>query len=180
MTPRRKSTLKVVLGVSGSIAAYKACLIVRALVGAGASVRCVLTANAAKFVSPLTLATLSKNSVCSDLFDSSQWEMAHLSTASWADRILLAPTTADLLSRLARGGAGGSVEAVVLSATVPVFVAPAMDTEMWEHPATAANVRQLKSYGYKILGPVKGELASGRKGMGRLMDPDEIVARVLK
>ncbi len=180
MSPRRKPALKVVLGVSGSIAAYKACLIVRALIRAGASVRCVLTANAAKFVSPLTLAALSKNPVSQDMFDPSQWDMAHLSTASWADRILLAPATADLLSRLARGGAGGSVEAVVLSATVPVFVAPAMDTEMWEHPATQANVRQLQSYGYKILGPVRGELASGRKGMGRMMEPDELVARILK
>lgn len=181
MPPRRKGPgRRVLLGVSGSIAAYKACLIVRALVGKGAQVRCVMSANAEKFVTALTLATLSKNPVCRDMFDASHWEMAHLETASWADCILLAPATADLIARLAAGRACGPVEAAVLSSKAPVFVAPAMDTEMWEHPATRANVKRMESYGYTLLGPVHGELASGRKGLGRLMEPEELVRRVLK
>ncbi len=170
---------KVVLGVSGSIAAYKACELVRGFIKAGAEVRVVITESGAKFVSPLTLATLSKNPVVEDLFDPKNWDMAHLSLAGWADVVVVAPATADTISRLACGSSGGPVEAVVLSAQVPVFVAPAMDTEMWEHPATQANVQTLKKYGYSLLGPVEGELASGRVGMGRLMEPAEIISAVL-
>jgi phosphopantothenoylcysteine decarboxylase/phosphopantothenate--cysteine ligase len=169
----------VVLGVSGSIAAYKACELVRAFGRAGAEVRVVMTASASRFVSPLTLATLSRGPVVEDLFDPKHWEMAHLSLAGWADRVVVAPATAETMSRLSRGGAAGPVEATVLSTKAPVFLAPAMDTEMWEHPATRANVKTLESYGYSMLGPVEGELASGRVGMGRMMDPDEIVRRVL-
>lgn len=177
--PRRAAGTRVLLGVGGSIAAYKACLIVRALLARGAEVRCVMTKNAERFVSALTLAALSRAPVCRDLFDPSAWEMAHLSLASWAERVLVAPASADLLARLAQGRAGGPVEACVLSAKVPVFVAPAMDTEMWEHPATRENARRLEGYGYRLLGPVSGPLASGRVGPGRLMEPEEIVRQVL-
>ena len=175
----RRAGRRVVLGVSGSIAAYKACLIVRGLVKAGCEVRCAATANALKFVSPLTLAALSRAPVVTDLMDPSQWDMAHLSLASWADRVLIAPATADTLARLAVGRANGPIEATVLSTKAPVFVAPAMDTEMWEHPATRRNAGILAGYGYTFLGPVSGPLASGRTGMGRLMEPEEIVRRVL-
>ena len=171
---------RVVLGVSGSIAAYKACTVVRLLVKAGCEVRVTMTANAAKFVSPLTLSALARGPVVVDLMDPAHWEMAHLSLASWAERVLIAPATADLLARLAEGRACGPVEATVLSTKAPVFVAPAMDTEMWEHPATQANVKRLASYGYKLLGPVSGPLASGRVGMGRLLDPEELVRLTLK
>jgi phosphopantothenoylcysteine decarboxylase / phosphopantothenate---cysteine ligase len=170
---------RILLGVSGSIAAYKACLIVRGLVRAGAEVRVAMTPSAAKFVSPLTLAALSRGPVVLDLHDPAHWEMAHLSLASWAERVLVAPATADLIARLAQGRAGGPVEAAVLSAKAPVAVAPAMDAEMWEHPATRANVARLKEYGYRVWGPVSGELASGRTGMGRMMEPEELVRRVL-
>lgn len=177
--PKSRVPTRVVLGVTGSIAAYKACLIVRGFLKAGAEVRCVLTEAAEKFVSPLTLATLSRYPVCLDMFDRSHWDMAHLSFASWADRLLVAPATADTLARLAQGRAGTALDAAVLAARSPVFVAPAMDSDMWAHPATRANVERLKGYGYRILGPVDGVLASGRKGPGCLMDPDEIVRRVL-
>ncbi len=170
---------RIVLGVSGSIAAYKACIIVRGLIEAGAEVRCLLTSNADKFVSPLTLAALSRGPVCSDLFDVSHWDISHLSLASWADRLLIAPATADLIARLAQGRAGGPVEAVALSTQAPVFVAPAMETRMWEHPATKENVARIKKFGYRLLGPVSGPLASGGVGIGRMMDPDEIVKKVL-
>jgi len=171
---------RVFLGISGSIAAYKACLIVREFVKRGVEVRCALTPSGAKLVSQTTLAALSRAPVLTDLFDASQWDMAHLSMASWADRVLIAPATADTIARLAQGRAGGPVECVALSSKSPVLVAPAMDTEMWEHPATQANARQLRAYGYRILGPVEGELASGRVGMGRMLEPAAIVEETLK
>lgn len=170
---------RVVLGVSGSIAAYKACSIVRLLVKAGCDVRVAMTANAAKFVAPLTLSALSRGPVVQDLMDPAHWDMAHLSLASWADRVLVAPATADLMARLALGRACGPVEATVLSTKAPVFIAPAMDTEMWEHKATQTNVKRLESFGYRLLGPVSGPLASGRVGMGRLMEPEELIRLVL-
>ena len=106
--------------------------------------------------------------------------MAHLSLASWADLVLIAPATADFIARLASGRAEGLLDALVLSTQVPVVVCPAMDAEMWEHPATKANVARIKDYGYRVLGPEKGELASGKVGHGRLVEPDEIVCSVLK
>ena len=175
-----KSVRRVVLGVTGSIAAYKAPLIVRGLIKKGVEVRCVLTPNGAHFVSPLTLAALSRGPVAQTLHDSSLWEMAHLSLASWADLVLIAPATADFIARLAQGRAEGLLDSLVLSATAPVVVCPAMDAEMWEHPATKGNVARIKEYGYRVLGPEKGELASGKIGAGRLVEPDEIVRLILK
>lgn len=175
-----KSVRRVVLGVTGSIAAYKAPLIVRGLVKKGVEVRCVLTPTAAQFVSPLSLATVSKHPVAQAMFDPALWEMAHLSLASWADLVLIAPATADFIARLAQGRAAGLLDTLVLSTKSPVVVAPAMDAEMWEHPATRANVARIKEYGYRLLGPDKGELASGKIGFGRLVEPDEIVRSVLK
>lgn len=172
--------LRVVLGVTGSIAAYKAPEIVRGLMKAGCAVRCVLTPAAQKFVAPLTLATLSKAPVVTDLHDPSLWEMAHLSLASWAELVLIAPATADFIARLAHGRAEGALDALVLGARGRIAVCPAMDTEMWDHPATKANVTKLKEYGYEVWGPDMGELASGKTGWGRLLEPAEIVARSLK
>ncbi|MDD5302453.1 MAG: flavoprotein [Elusimicrobia bacterium] len=175
-----KPVRRVVLGVTGSIAAYKAPLIVRGLVKKGVEVRCVLTPTAAQFVSPLALATVSKHPVAQAMFDPALWEMAHLSLASWADLVLIAPATADFIARLAQGRAEGLLDTLVLSTKSPVVVAPAMDAEMWEHAATRANVARLKEFGYRLLGPDKGELASGKVGFGRLVEPDEIVRSVLK
>lgn len=174
-TPRR-----VLLGVTGGIAAYKAPMIVRGLVKKGAEVRCVLTPTAANFVSPLALATVSKHPVAQAMFDPSLWEMAHLSLASWADVVLIAPATADFIARLAQGRAQGLLDTLVLSTKAPVVVCPAMDAEMWEHPATQANVERVKGWGCKTLGPDKGELASGKIGFGRLVEPAEIVRAILK
>ncbi|MEK7746902.1 MAG: flavoprotein [Elusimicrobiota bacterium] len=172
-------TRRVVLGVSGSIAAYKACEVVRALTEGGAQVRCVMTPNALRFITPLTLSALSRNPVVSDLFDPGLWDMAHLSLAGWAQRIVIAPATAGLLSRLAAGSAQGVLESLILAARCPVALAPAMDTEMWEHPATRANVERLRGFGYSIWGPVDGPLASGRRGPGRMMEPAEIARLAL-
>ena len=175
-----KSVRRVVLGVTGSLAAYKAPLIVRGLMKKGVEVRCVMTPNAAQFVTPQTLATLTAHPVAQTIHDPSLWAMAHLSLASWADLVLIAPATADFIARLAQGRAEGVLDALVLSTKSPVFVCPAMDAEMWEHPATKKNIATLKSYGYRVLGPEKGELASGKVGWGRLVEPDEIVCAVLK
>jgi len=171
--------VKVALGVSGSIAAYKACEVVRGLVQAGAQVRIVMTENAARFITPLTLSVLSKQAVHDDPYDPRLFDMAHLTLASWADLVLVAPATADLMSRLARGSSGGLLESLVLATKSPVALCPAMDTEMWEHPATRENAGRLRRYGCRLWGPVSGPLASGRVGMGRMMEPEEIVRRAL-
>ena len=176
----RKPARRVALGITGSIAAFKAPALVRGLVKRGVEVRCVLTPNAAHFTTALTLATLSRHPVASTLHDPGLWEMAHLSLASWADLVLIAPATADFIARLAHGRAEGLLDALVLSTRAPVAVCPAMDAEMWEHPATQANVKTLAGYGYKVWGPAKGELASGKVGFGRMLEPDEIVRLALK
>jgi len=170
---------RVVLGVTGGIAAYKAPFIVRGLVKAGCEVRCVLTPTAKQFVAPLTLATLSRGPVLDNLHDPALWEMAHLSLAGWADAIVVAPATADFIARLAAGRAEGLLDALILSYEGPVAVCPAMDAEMWKHPATQDNAARLARFGYKIWGPERGELASGKTGLGRLMEPEDIVKRAL-
>jgi phosphopantothenoylcysteine decarboxylase/phosphopantothenate--cysteine ligase len=175
-----KAARRVALGITGSIAAFKAPALVRALVKKGAEVRCVLTPNAAHFTTPLALAALSRHPVATTMHDPALWDMAHLSLASWADAVLIAPATADFIARLAQGRAEGLLDSLVLSTRATVAVCPAMDAEMWEHPATQANVKTLAGYGYKIWGPAKGELASGKIGFGRMLEPDEIARLVLK
>ncbi len=175
----RKKGRRIVLGVCGSIAAYKACELVRGLTRGGAEVKVVLTPSASRFVTPLTLSALARGPVYQDPFDPALWEMAHLSLASWAGRIVVAPATADFMARLAGGRSGGLLEATILASKSPVALCPAMDTEMWEHRATRDNVSRLKGFGYSFWGPVEGPLASGRVGMGRLLDPREIVAKAL-
>jgi phosphopantothenoylcysteine decarboxylase/phosphopantothenate--cysteine ligase len=170
--------LKVVLGVTGSIAAYKSAEIVRGLVKAGHEVRCVLTPAGAQFITPMTLAALSRHPVAQALHDPALWEMAHLSWSSWADVVLVAPATADFIARLAQGRAEGLLDGLILSATCRVVVCPAMDVEMWAHKATRRNAATLGEYGYEIWGPAEGELASGKTGVGRLLEPADIVARV--
>jgi phosphopantothenoylcysteine decarboxylase/phosphopantothenate--cysteine ligase len=175
-----KPARRIVLGITGSIAAFKAPALVRGLVKKGAEVRCVLTPTGAQFTTPLTLAALSRHPVATTMHDPALWDMAHLSLASWADLVLIAPATADFIARLAHGRAEGLLDTLVLSARSQVAVCPAMDAEMWEHPATQANVKTLAGYGYKVWGPAKGELASGKVGFGRMLEPDEIVRLALK
>lgn len=170
---------KILLGVTGSIAAYKAAELVRGLVKSGVEVRCVMTEAAAQFVTPLALSVLSKNPVARNMHDPALWDMAHLEMAGWADSVVIAPATADFIARLAGGRAEGLLDSLVLAVKVKVAVCPAMDTEMWEHPATQANVARLRQYGYEIWGPENGLLASGKTGWGRLLDVSEIVKRVL-
>jgi phosphopantothenoylcysteine decarboxylase/phosphopantothenate--cysteine ligase len=170
---------RVVLGVTGSIAAYKSAEIVRGLSKNGCEVRCVLTEAASRFVTPLTLSVLSRNPVATQWHDPSLWDMAHLTMATWAVLVVVAPASADFISLLAQGRASGLLDGLILSASAAVAVCPAMDEEMWLHPATQKNIAAIKNYGYQLWGPEKGALASGKVGWGRLLLPEDIVRRSL-
>ncbi|MBY0399763.1 bifunctional phosphopantothenoylcysteine decarboxylase/phosphopantothenate--cysteine ligase CoaBC [Myxococcota bacterium] len=167
MDPRR-----ILLAISGGIAAYKAPELLRALRKAGHDVRCVLTAEAERFVSPLVLQSLSGRSVRRNLFDAGEeGEIDHIGLADWAELVLVAPATANLLAKMAHGLADDLVSTVLLATRAPVLVAPAMNVNMWAHPATATNVAILRSRGVELVGPEAGELACGWEGLGRMSEP---------
>lgn len=168
---------EIVLGVTGSVAAYKAADIARRFQDMGAGVTCVLTEAAARFIPPLTLSALTGRPAYQDMFDERLWHMGHLTLAK-TDAVLVAPCTADALSQLAQGGAGTLLTALILATRAPVFIAPAMHEPMWTHPATQNNVKICKSWGYSFIGPVKGPLASGPEGWGRLADASDILNEV--
>lgn len=165
---------KIILAVTGSIAAYKTPILVRQLIKAGAEVRVIMTEAASAFVSPLALETVSKNPVHSSVSDGSQWNN-HVELGRWADVMLMAPCSANTLAKMAHGLCDNLVCAVYLSATCPVLVAPAMDEDMLLHPSTRNNIDKIKSYGNVIIPPVHGELASGIIGEGRMAEPEDIV-----
>lgn len=167
----------IILGVCGSIAAYKSVFLVRLLIKAGANVKVILTGGGADFVTPLTLATLSKNPVFTDYFDkdSGVWHN-HVELASWADAIVVAPATANTLAELANGICNNLLAAVYLSAKSSLYFAPAMDLDMWNHGATQKNISTLTALGNKVISPGVGELASGLVGKGRMAEPEEIVS----
>lgn len=168
---------KILLGITGSIAAYKAVLLVRQLVKAGAEVKVIMTPAAKDFVTPLTLSTLSKNPVLTDLFDEQSWAN-HVMLGRWADLMLIAPLSCNTLAKMANGLCDNLLLATYLSATCPVAVAPAMDEDMWLHPSTKMNLSKLESCGNKILPVEKGELASGLQGEGRMAEPEDIIAYI--
>jgi len=168
---------KIILGVCGSIAAYKSAILVRLLVKAGANVKVILTADAGNFITPLTLATLSKNPVYTQYFEEETgvWSN-HVELGLWADFMVIAPASANTLAKMAGGLCDNLLTAVYLSAKCPVFVAPAMDLDMWKHESTQSNIDKLRSYGNQVIKPGSGELASGLYGEGRMAEPEEIVA----
>ena len=168
---------KIIIGVTGSIAAYKTPLIVRSLVKAGAEVRVMMTPSATDFVSKLTLSTLSKNPVLVDLFDEQSWAN-HVELGRWADLMLIAPLSCNTLSKMASGQCDNLLLAVYLSAVCPVMVAPAMDEDMWQHPNTKRNLEVLQQNGARVLDVAYGELASGLIGQGRMAEPEEIVLSI--
>jgi phosphopantothenoylcysteine decarboxylase/phosphopantothenate--cysteine ligase len=169
----------IVVGVSGGIAGYKACELVRLLVQDGAVVRVVMTANAQQFVTPLTLQTLSGRPVATDTFSLTQEsEIGHIRLADEADAIVVAPATANLLAKMAHGIADDLLTTVLLATRAPIVAAPAMNVHMWEHAATRANVATLTARGVHVIGPASGSLACGWEGAGRLVDPGEIVEAV--
>ena len=165
---------KIALGITGSIAAYKAILLVRLLVKEGAEVKVIITPSAKDFVSPLVLSTLSKNNVLIDLFDENSWAN-HVELGRWADLMLIAPLSCNTLAKMANGMCDNLLLAVYLSATCPVMIAPAMDEDMWKHPATKRNIDVLKSFGNHLIPVEAGELASGLVGEGRMAEPENIL-----
>jgi phosphopantothenoylcysteine decarboxylase / phosphopantothenate---cysteine ligase len=170
---------KILLGVTGSIAAYKAAILVRLLVKEGATVKVLMTPTAKEFIAPLTLATLSQSAVLCDMFvhESGTWN-SHVDLGMWADLYLVAPASATTMSKMAHGNADNLVCVTFLAAKCPVIIAPAMDLDMYSHPATLRNMEILSSYGCRFIEPASGELASGLVGKGRLEDPEIIVEKV--
>ena len=175
-----KAGRNVALAVCGSIAAYKAVIVARELVGHGVAVTPVMTESATHFVGPLTLSGICGRAVVRSMFDPSYSGEVHVDLGQSVDLVLIAPATADVLARLATGRADDLVTALALSAKCPVLAAPAMHSRMWHHPATQRNVATLRADGrVKLVGPVDGPLASGESGMGRLAEPDAIVTAAL-
>lgn len=172
---------RFIVGVTGSIAAYKAAILVRLLVKAGAEVRVVMTPLAKAFITPLTLATLSKHPILVEFFDpeNGAWN-SHVSLGEWADGYIIAPATANTLAKMATGVADNLLLTTYLSARCPVFVAPAMDLDMYAHAATQTNLEILRQRGCEVIEPASGELASGLEGKGRMEEPERILEAVEK
>jgi phosphopantothenoylcysteine decarboxylase/phosphopantothenate--cysteine ligase len=169
-------SVRVLLGVSGGIAAYKSAELIRGLRAQEAEVRVVMTAAAQSFITPLTLQALSGNEVRTELLDpGAEAGMDHIELARWADLVLVAPTTADLMARLAAGLADDLLTTLVLATQAPVALAPAMNHRMWGHPATRDNLARLRERGVRILGPAEGDQACGEWGPGRMLEPAEIL-----
>ena len=181
--PRTTSPLagrRVLLGVSASIAAYKAAVLTRLLVKAGAEVQVILTEAAAAFVTPLTLGTLSKKPVLTGFLRDAaagEWHN-HVELGLWADALLIAPASANTIGQLANGLCPNLLCAVYLSARCPVFLAPAMDIDMFAHPAVTQNLARLRSFGNRVFDSPSGELASGLNGPGRMLEPEDIVVEL--
>ncbi len=165
---------KILLGITGSIAAYKSAHLARLLIKEGAEVKVLMTKAATGFIAPLTLSTLSKNPVLTEVSDQESWNN-HVELGLWADAMVLAPLSANSLAKLATGICDNLLTAVYLSARCPVFFAPAMDMDMWHHPATQQNVKTLQQYGNHLIPVAHGELASGLVGEGRMAEPEHIV-----
>ena len=168
---------KIVLGITGSIAAYKACYIIRGLVKAGAEVQVVITPAGKEFITPITLSALTQKPVVSEFFSQRDgtWN-SHVKLGLWADAMLIAPCTASTLGKMANGVADNMLITTYLSMKAPVFIAPAMDLDMYQHPTTQQNMEQLRSFGNHIIEPQSGFLASGLEGKGRMEEPENIVA----
>ncbi len=176
---KSSSSKRIVVGVTGSIAAYKACELVRLLVKKGHEVHVVMTANAMEFVTPLTFKTLSRNSVRTGLFsDPDRWEPGHISLADLADIVVVAPCTANVIAKIAVGIADDLLTSTCLATSATLMIAPAMNTGMWENAATKSNVKLLRSRGVKFVEAGTGELACGTSGKGRMAEPDEIVVAI--
>jgi len=165
---------KILIGITGSIAAYKAILLIRLLIKEGAEVKVIITKAASDFVTPLTLSTLSKNPILQDLFNNNDWAN-HVELGRWADIFIIAPLSCNTLAKMAYGLCDNLLMATYLSATCPIVVAPAMDEDMWKHPSTKKNIKTIETYGNAILKVNNGELASGLFGEGRMAEPEQII-----
>ncbi len=170
---------KILLVICGGIAAYKSLEIIRSLKKKGAKVKAILTKSATEFVTPLSVAALSQEKVYQNLFDAeNEAEMDHISLSRWSDVIIVAPTTANTISKLSNGLADDLASTVMLASDKDIFLAPAMNVRMWEHPSTKENLNKLKKFGYKIIGPDIGDMACGEFGEGKMTEPNEIVKKI--
>jgi len=165
---------KIILGITGSIAAYKSCFLIRELVKSGVSVKCVATKSALEFIGGITLSTLSKHEIISDLNTGNSWNN-HVELGLWADAMIIAPASANSIAKAANGICDSALNAIYLSAKCPVFWAPSMDLDMWHHPSTQSNINKLISYNNKIIPVGDGELASGLVGKGRMAEVVDIM-----
>ena len=167
---------KILLVICGGISAYKSLEIIRGLKKKGLLIKTVLTKNAKEFVTPLSIVSLSQDKVYQDFFSlENETEMDHISLSRWADLILVAPATANTISKLSSGSSDDLASTLILASNKKVFLAPAMNVRMWEHPSTKANVYKLKEYGYKLIGPEIGDMACGEFGKGKMTDPNKII-----
>ena len=168
----------IVLGITGSIAAYKSAELASLLMKQGHDIFVVMTNDATEFISPLTLQTLSKNPVTTNFYDEKEsWRPGHIDLADRTNLLLIAPATAHVIAELAHGLAGHPLAAIALATRAPILLAPAMNGKMWEHPATVENVEKLKARGVEFIGPEEGMLACGYEGIGRLWKVDDIAFR---
>jgi phosphopantothenoylcysteine decarboxylase/phosphopantothenate--cysteine ligase len=169
----------ILVGVTGGIAAYKTATIIRLLIKDGADVKVIMTDHAKQFITPLTLSTLSNNPVFTEFFnpENGDWN-SHVDLGLWANLFLIAPATANTIAKMANGVADNLLLTTYLSVRCPVFVAPSMDMDMLNHPATIINIETLKAFGNSIIEPATGELASGLSGKGRMAEPEEIVKEI--
>jgi len=169
------SQRKILLIICGGISAYKSLELIRLLKKQGAEIKTILTKSAKEFITPLSVASLSQEKVYDDLFNAeNEAEMDHISLSRWADVILVAPATANTISKLSAGSSDDLASTVILASDKDIFLAPAMNVRMWEHPSTKQNLTKLKSYGYKIIGPEVGDMACGEFGEGKMTEPKEI------
>ena len=170
---------KILLIICGGISAYKSLEIIRLLKKRGATVKTILTKSAKEFVTPLSVASLSQEKVYDDLFSAeNESEMDHISLSRWSDLILVAPATANTISKLSKGSSDDLASTVMLASDKDIFLAPAMNVRMWEHPSTKENLNKLKKYSYKIIGPEIGDMACGEFGEGKMTEPNEIIRQI--
>jgi phosphopantothenoylcysteine decarboxylase/phosphopantothenate--cysteine ligase len=173
------SQKRILLIICGGISAYKSLELIRLLKKKGAEVRTILTKSAKEFVTPLSVASLSQEKVYDDLFNAeNESEMDHISLSRWADVILVAPATANTISKLSAGSSNDLASTVILASDKDIFLTPAMNVRMWEHPSTKQNLNKLRSYGYKIIGPEVGDMACGEFGEGKMTDPKDIFQKI--
>ena len=170
---------KILLIICGGISAYKSLEVIRSLKKNGAQIKTILTKSAKEFITPLSISSLSKEKVYDDLFNAeNEAEMDHISLSRWSDVILVAPATANTISKLSSGSAHDLASTVMLASDKDIFLTPAMNVRMWEHPSTKENINKLKNFGYKIIGPELGEMACGEFGEGKMTEPNEIIKQI--
>ncbi|MCK4994048.1 MAG: hypothetical protein KAS13_03255 [Candidatus Omnitrophica bacterium] len=176
-----KKNKEILIGVTGGISAYKACELIRILRKSGYGVRAAMTANAAKFVTPLTFRTLTARPVAMEMFDDQiHWEPEHIAIADQMDLVAVVPATANFIAKLANGLCDEILSCVITATKAKVLIAPAMNDNMYEHPTVKENLKKLKSFGYTIVAPVEGELACGRVGVGHLAPVESIAGQIEK